>query len=494
MSSALPVASRAAPSADPASNLATSALGDAPRSPTSGLLGAFRRQVQHWIVGAADAVAAPDAQKAWQRDLEACAREQGGPVAARARARDMIAAYHAMDEAAQLDALKAFAALRPAMDPLGRAFFDYRARLGSDGEWAAENTLRESLITPRSRVIRLFGAAHGGVRFLVALRAQVLGLIKAHPMLTVLEDELLRELTAWFDVGFLELKRIDWNSPANILEKLMAYEAVHEIASWADMKNRLDQDRRIYAFFHPRLKDEPLVFVEVALTEEIAGNVQVLLDQAAPVTDVKRARAAMFYSISSTQNGLRGISFGNFLIKRVVEDLKRDFPKLSHFATLSPIPGFAAWLAKTNYVPQALREALAKPWDQDAGLSSAMRAPLMGLAAHYLMSVAKDGRPQDPVARFHLGNGARIERLNWLADQSAKGFKQSHALMVNYLYELDDIEANIEAFEAEGTIPANGRVKRLATVAERMLATERGSADIPAAKQVSGREARKAAE
>ena len=239
----------------------------------------------------------------------------------------------------------------------------------------------------------------------------------------------------------------------------MQYEAVHEIHSWTDMKNRLDGDRRVYAFFHPRLRDEPLVFVEVALTADIAGNVQALLDESAPVFDARRARAAMFYSISSTQNGLRGISFGNFLIKRVVEDLKRDFPKLEHFVTLSPVPGFAKWLAKQE-LPAALRTALGSDWPADAKLAGEMRAPMMSLVAAYLANGKSRGRPLDPVARFHLGNGARLERVHWMADTSAKGFAQSHALMVNYYYDLDEIEANLERFDADGTVASSGRVKR----------------------------------
>ena len=410
-----------------------------------------------------------DVLRTWKRDLDACAREQGGAIAARTRAAGLIELYRGMPAATRVEALTAFAIQqKPDAEAIKTAFAAYSQAVGGADEWLAEADLRVALESPRARVIRLIGSVFGGVRFLVALRAELFDLLKAHPPLQALESELEVQLGEWFDVGFLELRRIGWESPAHILEKLMQYEAVHEIRSWADMKNRLDGDRRVYAFFHPRLRDEPLVFVEVALTGEIAGNVQALLDESAPVFDTRRARAAMFYSISSTQTGLRGISFGNFLLKRVVEDLKRDFPKLEHFVTLSPMPGFAAWLGKQT-LPDALTNALAADWRADEKLSSEMRAPMMSLAAHYLKHTLHNGRPQDPVARFHLGNGARLERLNWQADVSMKGMQQSHGLMVNYYYALDDIEANLEAFDAEGRVAANGRVERLAKVGQRML-------------------------
>ena len=410
-----------------------------------------------------------DLLRTWGREIDACAREQGGAIAARTRAAGLIPLYCDMNAVTRAEALNALAVqLKPAADAVQSAYAAYQQAAGSSAEWSAEVQLRTALQSPRARVIRLLGSAFGGVRFLVALRAEMFDLIKTQPQLQVLEAELAAQLSDWFDVGFLELRRIGWESPAHILEKLMQYEAVHEIHSWADMKNRLDGDRRVYAFFHPRLRDEPLVFVEVALTADIAGNVQTLLDQTAPIFDTRRARAAMFYSISSTQPGLRGISFGNFLLKRVVEDLKRDFPKLEHFVTLSPIPSFSAWLGKQS-LPAALRDALATDWRADEKLATEMRAPLMSLAAHYLRDVQRNGRPADAVARFHLGNGARLERLNWLADVSDKGLTQSHGLMVNYYYDLDDIEGNLEAFDAEGRIAASGRLARLAEVGRRML-------------------------
>lgn len=414
--------------------------------------------------------------RAFRRDLEACAKEQGGPVASRARALGLISQYQAMDAVTRVEALRAFAVeLKPDAQPLEKAYAAYTGSLNTAQEWEMETRLREAMVSPRARVIRQIGSAEAGVRFLVDVRAEVLDQLKAVPELAVLDAELAEQLSAWFEVGFLELRRISWDTSAAILEKLMAYEAVHEIHSWADLKNRLDHDRRIYAYFHPRLPDEPLVFVEVALTNDIAGNVQALLDVSAPVFDTKRARAAMFYSISSTQVGLRGISFGNFLIKRVVEDLKRDFPKLAHFSTLSPVPGFAAWL-KSAPQPPELQQALAvvnasTDWARDAEDTHRLRGALTALGAYYLTEVkqGKSQRPRDAVARFHLGNGARLERIHWLADTSVKGLKQSYGLMVNYYYDLDSIEANVEAFDRDGTVAASSRVRRLAELGGRVL-------------------------
>jgi malonyl-CoA decarboxylase len=261
---------------------------------------------------------------------------------------------------------------------------------------------------------------------------------------------------------------------------------VHEISSWTDLKNRLDSDRRCYAFFHPRMPLEPLIFVQVALVEELADNVQALLDINAPLQDAKKADTAIFYSISATQTGLRGVSFGNFLLKRVVDDLQRDFPKLRTFATLSPIPGLARWAQSSPAEVAAaftdadwkrlaaagidgpdaprLREVLdGQPgWHEDVALARALQAPLSRVAAHYLLNAQHNGKPVDPVARFHLGNGARVERINWLADTSPKGLKQSWGLMVNYLYDPDRIEDNLESFAAEGRVDAATAVKRLA--------------------------------
>jgi malonyl-CoA decarboxylase len=259
---------------------------------------------------------------------------------------------------------------------------------------------------------------------------------------------------------------------------------VHEIRSWNDLRNRLDSDRRCYAFFHPRMPEEPLIFVEIALVQEMADNIHHLLDESAPALDPHEAKAAIFYSISNTQAGLRGVSFGGFLIKHVVEQLMADFPKLKTFATLSPLPGFRHWLdarlregdarllveadhpklraARKGQEPlEALRTLLGGEWPKDPGASAALQPALTRLAASYLLVEKENDRPIDPVARFHLGNGARIERINWLADISPRGIKQSAGLMVNYLYKLSDIEENHEAYAREGRIIISNSIKKI---------------------------------
>lgn len=407
--------------------------------------------------------------------LQECAAGQGGEVSARARAGRLAETYLGLDDAGRQRFLKLIALeFGPQPEKVAEAHAAYQVAVGTPGQWKAEAALRAAMRSRRIRILTQFNAIPQGVKFLVDLRADLLRYLENDRELAVLDRELESRLSAWFDVGFLELQRITWNSPAALLEKLIEYEAVHEIRSWTDLKNRLDSDRRLYAFFHPRMPAEPLIFVEVALTDHLADNVLALLDEHAPVFDNRKADTAIFYSISNTQVGLRGVSFGNFLLKRVIEDLKRDFPKLSHFATLSPIPGLAAWVRKQ---PQVLAEvgidlsldALSDGgWAADKQRVRSLREPLLRLAARYLATAKQGGGeagpPFDPVSRFHLGNGARVERLNYLGDASPKGFRQSFGMMVNYLYDPDDIEANLEAFVSAGTIALSSGVRRQARV------------------------------
>lgn len=317
------------------------------------------------------------------------------------------------------------------------------------------------------RLFRRLYAQAESLQLLVELRADMLRWGNQVAGLGVLERELQTLLSSWFDVGMLELRRISWDSPASLLEKLIQYEAVHEIRSWEDLRNRVAHYRRCYAFFHPRMDGEPLIFVEVAFTEDMADNVQQLLDPQGPPEDPNKARWAIFYSISNTQPGLRGISFGNFLLKRVVEELIREFPKLKSFATLSPIPGFSAWLArqdaeamealltdKSDKQATASEQLTGQMWlerlqqaAEDDSSSDAMRRTALRLVARYLQTMNKE-QPLDPVARFHLGNGARIERVNWKADVSSKGIKQSCSVMANYLYDLDQLDDNLAQLAA----------------------------------------------
>ena len=402
-----------------------------------------------------------------RRQLKDCAVGTGGEVSARSRAARLGETYLSLDAAGRHEFLRRIA-LDFGPDPAAveAAHRAYQAAVGQPGQWDAEAALRAAMRSSRIRILTQFNALPQGVKFLVDLREDLLGFLEKDDELAVLDREMESRLTAWFDVGFLELQRITWNSPASLLEKLIQYEAVHEIRSWSDLRNRLDSDRRLYAFFHPRMPQEPLIFVEVALTRTLSGNIQELLDESAPVLDAGRADTAIFYSISNTQPGLRGVTFGNFLHKRVIDDLKRDYPQLKTFATLSPLPLFAAWLKQEPQVLAGLGMDLAQltsgEWARDKAASRRLRDPLEGLAARYLYLARKNGRPYDPVARFHLGNGARIERINWLADISPKGFSQACGLMVNYVYDPDEIESNVEAFVGEDRIAAAAAIRRLA--------------------------------
>jgi malonyl-CoA decarboxylase len=359
---------------------------------------------------------------------------------------------------------------------------DYDAALGTVDEGPAEIRLRRALVSPRTRLLQRFAASAGGMRFLVDLRAELLPHLKGNKRLQALDAELENLFSTWFDVAFLELRSISWDSPASLIEKLIKYEAVHDIRSWADLKNRLDSDRRCYGFFHPSLPNEPLIFVEVALLNEMADNIMPLLDESAAPEDLQKSTVAIFYSISNTQSGLKGVSFGDSLIKRVVETLKDEFPKLKTFATLSPIPGLRPWLSKNaaellgqlnekelsalgreiSFEPPTASHVLAaieQPQVLEAlSVKSPLRQFLTRAGAHYLGQAKQGDQVLDPVARFHLGNGARIERINWFADPSAKGIKQSHGLMVNYLYDLKRLDKNRQLLD-KGVAPASGDVE-----------------------------------
>ena len=426
------------------------------------------------IVGAGGTAAVrPKQLDEWRRQLAECAEAKGGEVSARTRAAALAQTYLELDDKGRHAFLRLISLeFGPAPERVATAHEAYQRAVDTERQWDAEAELRAALRSARIRILTQFNAIPQGVKFLVDLRADLLRYLDEDAELAPLDRELESRLAAWFDVGFLELQRITWNSPAALLEKLIEYEAVHEIRSWTDLKNRLDSDRRLYAFFHPRMPMEPLIFVEVALTDHLADSVQALLDEHAPVFDARRADTAIFYSISNTQAGLRGVSFGNFLLKRVIDDLQRDFPKLRHFATLSPLPGFSAWVGKN---PQELAaegleldaaQLAAGEWTQDASAARRINEALAQLAARYL-TLAKasrgDGRqPRDPVARFHLGNGARIERINLLGDASPKGMQQSFGVMVNYLYDLDELEQNVESFAREGAIATSAAVRRQA--------------------------------
>lgn len=322
----------------------------------------------------------------------------------------------------------------------------------------------------RQELFRRLNRAPGATSELVAMRADLLDRMRGNRELAAVDRDLVHLLASWFNRGFLVLRRIDWSTPANILEKVIRYEAVHEIRDWDDLRRRIDPaDRRCYAFFHPALIDEPLIFVEVALTDAIPGAIAPLLATDRAPAAIERARTAVFYSISNCQRGLAGISFGNFLIKQVVEELRRELPRLENFVTLSPVPGFMGWLKKNTDALQLVDEDRAlldnldrNDWIDDPELTAQLRGLIEPLAARYFLKAkTAKGLPVDSVARFHLGNGARLERIDWLGDVSRKGLRESAGVMVNYLYRLDDIEKNHEAFVNAGEVAASSAVKKM---------------------------------
>lgn len=324
----------------------------------------------------------------------------------------------------------------------------------------------------RQELLRKINMAPGGTRAIVDMRETLIGLLKNNRDLEPLNADMQHLLTSWFNRGFLELRHIDWDTSAAILEKLIRYEAVHEIQGWEDLRRRLATDRKCFAFFHPAIPDDPLIFVEVALVHGLADSVQALLapeiDEKAPQT----AKTAIFYSISNCQAGLKGISFGNFLIKQVVDELKREFPQLKQFATLSPIPGFMGWLRTrqkskaddAQLAGQVLDGLSEEGWINDPVKVAKLQKPTLALCATYLATCKRGKSPLDPTARFHLGNGAQLERLNWLGDTSEKGLRQAGGMMVNYAYHLDDIEKNHEALMNDGKIATSKSVAQLAGI------------------------------
>jgi len=324
--------------------------------------------------------------------------------------------------------------------------------------------LHVSTESRRQELFRRLNHAPDGTRQLVHMRQDLLKHSRKNPDLARVDADFLHLFSSWFNRGFLVMQRITWATPATILDKLIEYEAVHEIDNWEELRRRIQpSDRRCYAFFHPALTDDPLIFVEVALTQEVSRSMDPVLAQERQLVEKSKINTAVFYSISNCQKGLAGVSFGSFLIKQVVEELVRDLPQIKTFVTLSPIPGFMAWLK--NYLSdqdqQLLTELEQGKWPKDAEASNQIKDRLMPLAADYFINAKhKSGKPLDPVARFHLGNGARLENLNWAGDQSAKGLAQSAGLMVNYLYEPGEIEKNHQIYENEERVVASSKVTR----------------------------------
>ncbi len=354
---------------------------------------------------------------------------------------------------------------------LEAALESYRAT--PDPETAA--ALAAAAAPRRQELLSLMNTAPDGTRDILAMRVALLDALPRRPELKLVDDDFVHMLRVWFNRGFLDLHRIDWRTPALVLEKITAYEAVHQILDWEDLRRRLEADRRCFGFFHPSLPDEPLIFVEVALCKGLAGSVtDLLFGEVEPEVD---ADTAIFYSISNCQRGLTGVSFGNFLIKQVVRELAAENPKLRTFATLSPVPGFRQWLvreAREGRLPAGsgggspdLGGVEAADWSGDCAPGEHFREELSRLCAHYLLHAKRGNHPLDPVARFHLRNGARLDRIHWNSDPSPAGLRQSAGMMVNYVYDEETVVANHEAYVNEGRIAHSRAVAALAGAEKR---------------------------
>ncbi len=371
-----------------------------------------------------------------------------GEASGTALARRALQAYEAMGEE---DRRAFFGLLRDRFcvdeAALRKAAADY-AESGTDEARRALLALAEP---PRQELFRRLNMAPDGTAALVDMRRALIGELRRDPSLSEVDADMRHLFASWFNRGFLTLRSIDWQTPAAVLEKLIEYETVHEMHGWDDLRRRLAADRRCFAFFHSALPNDPLVFVEVALVRGLSSRIGPILAEDRRITPAQEADTAVFYSINNCLEGLRGISFGNFLIKQVVVELARDVPGVATFATLSPVPGFAGWLRELREAGRlgpdaaALLAALDRPgWpeQEEEGLPDL----LTSLAAHYLLHARRGTQPLDPVARFHLRNGARLERVNWLADPSPERLAESHGLMVNYVYDVDSIERNHETY------------------------------------------------
>jgi len=360
----------------------------------------------------------------------------------------LASAFFDLYEDSDMHARQAFIAKIYDLHPHDAAAIDAAiAQWNEQRDEAAAIALNSASQSSIHRLIRMLNLAPQGTQRLLALREDLLAIEEKAPGIKALDKGLERSFATWFNAGFLELRRISWQSPAKLLERIIEYEAVHQIDGWQDLRRRVEPvDRRCYGFFHPQMMDDPLIFVEVALTDQLPGAIHDVITPVRTPLSARQADHAIFYSISNCQTGLRGIPFGNYLIKRVVGLLQEELPQLKTFATLSPVPGFAKWLAGEGGGEQALEDE-----------------ELRKLAAHYLMHAKhKSGLPLDPVARFHLGNGARLEAIHTNADLSENGLKQAHGVMVNYVYDLGDIEANHFALNELGTVAVSKAVQSLA--------------------------------
>lgn len=385
-------------------------------------------------------------------------------------AEEIIHTYAELNDGERLDFFNVLLdEFLPDSDNLDAAIEAYQANPTPD----AHMKLMKAADSPRQTLLRAMNMAPHGTAAIVSMREDLKCFLRQQPQLVPVESDMVYLLRLWFNRGFLSIARIDWHTPAAILEKLIAYEAVHEIKGWDDLRRRLAADRRFFAFFHPALPEEPLVFIEVALMQGLTGSIKSVLQQDQPGEDNRgKPDTAIFYSISNCQPGLAGVSFGDFLIKQVTEELSAELPHIKTFSTLSPIPGFRRWLgaAATNMVGdlplndvgrQHLLRLTEPNWHVDETVAAELEPVLLSLCAHYFLKVKKHGEPVDPVARFHLRNGARLERINWRGDCSAKGLKQSAGMLVNYVYETKSVTQNHEAHVNDGEVISSPGVQQL---------------------------------
>jgi malonyl-CoA decarboxylase len=393
-----------------------------------------------------------------------------GEASGVALAREILARYGELTTGPRVEFFEALAErFGPDHARMERAIAAWREKV-SDASAAEVHAASEPR---RQELFRRLNLAPGGTAALVRMREQLMDVLKHRDDLVSVDDDFVHLFSSWFNRGFLVLRRINWSTPAIVLEKIIRYEAVHEIRDWEDLRRRIDPaDRRCYGFFHPALVDEPLIFVEVALARDIPAAIAPILATGREVVETDKMRTAAFYSISNCQRGLTGVSFGNFLIKQVVEEVSREMPKLSTFVTLSPVTNFAQWLkreraeeksaALTNTDKVMLATLDQADWWRNEEIAVQVQDTVTRAAAwYYLRARNERGLPVDAAARFHLGNGARLERINWLADNSDRAMAQAYGLMVNYQYDLDDIEKNHEAYAEGRTVVASSAVQRL---------------------------------
>ncbi len=451
------------------------------------------RRVRRWVPGASNTFhVGPDLSDQDQRQLRVLIDDtiagRGGEVAARRRAGDIGTAFLSLNESGRRRFFELLANDYGADDEAVNVAIETARRALPEERRTVLNDLRSVLEPPHDRLLRKFLGLEGGLAFLVDLREELLVHRGTDPALSSLDQSLRSILEQWFDVGLLQLQRLTWDSPASLLEKLIEYEAVHAIESWNDLRGRLGTGRRCYAFLHPGMPGEPLIFVEVALVQGIAEALPPLLDHDATRVTETDADTAIFYSISNCHRGLAGVSLGDFLIKRVVEEINHDLPNIEHFATLSPVPGFRRWLQRSlesepsengdrpllgpgerhllspgspENADAALRRLISGSWPAQPGDMDRVKPVLVQLVSRYLLDTSDRGRSADPVANFHLSNGASLDRVNWWANPGSIGWERGLSMMVNYRYRLRSIEENHDRYVGRSEVVVSDDVRRL---------------------------------